>query len=124
MINLFKRLVVEEEGQGLVEYTLIVLLVALVFWVAVKATNIGNQLTGFVGRCFGLSRNSYSLRRFIISKPPFQCELGVESLFHPKLTFCEYNPANRITFVALFKDLHGFSSRFYIVCRHRWCSIF
>ena len=45
MINLFKRLVVEEEGQGLVEYTLIVLLVALVFWVAVRSTNIGTQLT-------------------------------------------------------------------------------
>jgi Flp pilus assembly pilin Flp len=45
MINLLKRLVVEEEGQGLVEYTLIVLLVALVFWVAVKGTNIGSQLT-------------------------------------------------------------------------------
>jgi Flp pilus assembly pilin Flp len=49
MINLFKRLVVEEEGQGLVEYTLIVLLVALVFWVAVKDTNIGNQLTASWG---------------------------------------------------------------------------
>jgi Flp pilus assembly pilin Flp len=45
MINLFKRLVVEEEGQGLVEYTLIVLLVALVFWVAVKGTNIGSTLS-------------------------------------------------------------------------------
>jgi pilus assembly protein Flp/PilA len=44
-MNLLKRLVVEEEGQGLVEYTLIVLLVALVFWVAVKGTNIGSQLT-------------------------------------------------------------------------------
>ena len=44
-MNLLKRLVVEEEGQGLVEYTLIVLLVALVFWVAVKSTNIGSQLT-------------------------------------------------------------------------------
>lgn len=39
-----KRLIVEEEGQGLVEYTLIVLLVALVFWVAIKSTNIGGQL--------------------------------------------------------------------------------
>ena len=37
-MELLKRLVVEEEGQGLVEYTLIVLLVALVFWVAVKGT--------------------------------------------------------------------------------------
>jgi Flp pilus assembly pilin Flp len=39
-----KRLIVEEEGQGLVEYTLIVLLVALVFWVAIKGTNIGSAL--------------------------------------------------------------------------------
>ena len=44
-MELFKRLIVEEDGQGLVEYTLIVLLVALVFWVAVKSTNIGNQLS-------------------------------------------------------------------------------
>ena len=36
-MELLKRLVVEEEGQGLVEYTLIVLLVALVFWVALGA---------------------------------------------------------------------------------------
>jgi Flp pilus assembly pilin Flp len=43
-MELLKRLVREEEGQGLVEYTLIVLLVALVFWVAIKDTNIGNQL--------------------------------------------------------------------------------
>jgi pilus assembly protein Flp/PilA len=56
MMNLLKRLVVEEEGQGLVEYTLIVLLVALVFWVAVKNTNIGNQLTASwndVSECLG-----------------------------------------------------------------------
>jgi Flp pilus assembly pilin Flp len=43
-MNLLKRLLVEEEGQGLVEYTLIVVLVALVFWVAIKNTNIGDQL--------------------------------------------------------------------------------
>ena len=43
-MELLKRLVKEEEGQGLVEYTLIVLLVALVFWVAVKDTNIGEAL--------------------------------------------------------------------------------
>lgn len=43
-MNLIKRLLVEEEGQGLVEYTLIVVLVALVFWVAVKNTNIGSGL--------------------------------------------------------------------------------
>ena len=44
-MNLLKRLVVEEEGQGLVEYTLIVLLVALVFWVGIRTTNIGAELT-------------------------------------------------------------------------------
>ena len=43
-MNLFKRLLIEEEGQGLVEYTLIVVLVALVFWVAIKSTDIGSQL--------------------------------------------------------------------------------
>ena len=43
-MELLKRLMIEEDGQGLVEYTLIVLLVALVFWVAIKSTNIGNQL--------------------------------------------------------------------------------
>ena len=43
-MELFKRLLVEEEGQGLVEYTLIVVLVALVFWVAIKNTNIASGL--------------------------------------------------------------------------------
>lgn len=43
-MELLKRLYAEEDGQGLVEYTLIVVLVALVFWVAVKNTNIGDQL--------------------------------------------------------------------------------
>ena len=43
-MELLKRLWVEEDGQGLVEYTLIVVLVALVFWVAIKNTNVGNQL--------------------------------------------------------------------------------
>ncbi len=43
-MELLKRLMFEEDGQGLVEYTLIVLLVALVFWVAIKQTNIGSQL--------------------------------------------------------------------------------
>jgi Flp pilus assembly pilin Flp len=53
-MELMKRLLVEEDGQGLVEYTLIVVLVALVFWVAIKSTNIGNQLaSGWskVGAC-------------------------------------------------------------------------
>jgi len=43
-IELLQHLWSEEDGQGLVEYTLIVVLVALVFWVAIKNTNVGNQL--------------------------------------------------------------------------------
>ena len=42
--RLLKRLLVDEDGQSLVEYTLIVALVALAFWVAIKNTDIGNQL--------------------------------------------------------------------------------
>jgi Flp pilus assembly pilin Flp len=45
-MELLKRLVVEEEGQGLVEYTLMVLLVVLVFWMAIRNTNIGGALSG------------------------------------------------------------------------------
>lgn len=45
IMELLKRLVVEEEGQGLVEYTLMVLLVVLVFWVAIRSTNIGGALS-------------------------------------------------------------------------------
>jgi Flp pilus assembly pilin Flp len=49
-MELLKRLVKEEEGQGLVEYTLIVLLVALVFWVAIRNTNIGDELANSWGK--------------------------------------------------------------------------
>ncbi len=59
-MELLKRLITEEEGQGLVEYTLIVLLVALVFWVAIKDTNIGNQLASGWSRvtaCVGSPTN-------------------------------------------------------------------
>ena len=44
-MEILKRLMVEEDGQGLVEYALIVLLVVFVFWIAIKSTNIGNQLS-------------------------------------------------------------------------------
>ena len=43
-MELLKRLMVEEDGQGLVEYALIVLLVVFVFWMAIKGTDIGDQL--------------------------------------------------------------------------------
>jgi len=35
-----------EQGQGLMEYTLIIFLVALVFWGGMKSTNIGDELAG------------------------------------------------------------------------------
>jgi Flp pilus assembly pilin Flp len=53
-MELLKRLFVEEDGQGLVEYALIVLLVVFVFWLAIKNTNIGNQLSASwsnIGSC-------------------------------------------------------------------------
>jgi Flp pilus assembly pilin Flp len=43
-MNVFRKLVAEEHGQGLVEYTLIVFLVAFVFWVAMKDTSVGTTL--------------------------------------------------------------------------------
>ena len=49
IMEFLKRLLVEEEGQGLVEYTLIVLLVALVFWVAVRTANVDTALTSSWG---------------------------------------------------------------------------
>ena len=52
-MELLKRLVVEEDGQGLVEYTLIVVLVALVFWVAIKSTNIGSQIGSGLEQDYG-----------------------------------------------------------------------
>jgi Flp pilus assembly pilin Flp len=44
MFMVLKHLLVDKDGQSLVEYTLIVALVALAFWVAIKNTNIGSQL--------------------------------------------------------------------------------
>ena len=43
-MNLAMRLWREEDGQGLIEYTLVVVLVALVFWMGVKNTNVGDTL--------------------------------------------------------------------------------
>lgn len=43
-MNLIKRLCHEENGQGLVEYTFVVMLVALVFWLGVKDTAVGDSL--------------------------------------------------------------------------------
>ena len=43
-MNLIKRLCREENGQGLVEYTFVVMLMALVFWLGVKDTAVGDSL--------------------------------------------------------------------------------
>lgn len=43
-MKFFTRLWREEDGQGLVEYTLVVVLVALVFWIGVRNTNVGSSL--------------------------------------------------------------------------------
>ena len=43
-MNLITRLIKEDDGQGMVEYTLVVLMVALVFWVGVKGINVGDHL--------------------------------------------------------------------------------
>jgi Flp pilus assembly pilin Flp len=45
MYLLLKRLAVEEDGQGLIEYTFVVLLAALVFWLGVRDTDVGTTLT-------------------------------------------------------------------------------
>jgi Flp pilus assembly pilin Flp len=39
-----KRLCLEEDGQGLMEYTLIMMLVTLAFWLGVKDTGVGDSL--------------------------------------------------------------------------------
>ena len=46
MSQLLKRLMVEENGQGLTEYALILGLVVLGIWVAVTQTNIGTSIAG------------------------------------------------------------------------------
>ena len=43
-MDLLKRLCREEAGQGLIEYTFVVLLVASVFWLGVRDTSIGSSL--------------------------------------------------------------------------------
>jgi Flp pilus assembly pilin Flp len=43
-MTLLTRLWLEEDGQGLVEYTLVVLLVAMVFWLGIRDTQVGSSL--------------------------------------------------------------------------------
>ena len=44
IMSLLKRLCREENGQGLTEYTLVIVLVALVFWIGVRDTQVGQSL--------------------------------------------------------------------------------
>ena len=43
-MNILKRFWREDDGQGLTEYTLAVFLVALVIWLGVKDTSVGDSL--------------------------------------------------------------------------------
>lgn len=55
-MNLLRRLLTEDHGQGLVEYTLIVFLVVLGFWLGVKNTDVGTILLntwGNIVACVG-----------------------------------------------------------------------
>ena len=39
-----QELLYNEDGQGLIEYTLVIFFVALVFWVEIKDTTVGTSL--------------------------------------------------------------------------------
>lgn len=59
-MDLLKRLCVEEDGQGLVEYTLVVVLVALVFWMGVRGTNVGTSLANGWSRVLNCVTSPFS----------------------------------------------------------------
>jgi Flp pilus assembly pilin Flp len=44
-MQLFKRLLTEEEGQDIVEYALMIGLVVVVIWVAVKASGVDSSIS-------------------------------------------------------------------------------
>jgi Flp pilus assembly pilin Flp len=44
-MNLLAKLVADQEGQGVVEYTLMIGLVVLIIWTAVNATGVGDFLS-------------------------------------------------------------------------------
>ena len=49
-MDLFKRLIVEEEGQGLVEYTLLVGVLVLALWAAVNYSGVKDQISTLWGK--------------------------------------------------------------------------
>jgi Flp pilus assembly pilin Flp len=44
-MNLLAGLIVDQKGQGIVEYTLMIGLVVLIIWTAVNATGVGDFLS-------------------------------------------------------------------------------
>jgi pilus assembly protein Flp/PilA len=50
MRSLFRRLVIEEEGQGITEYALILGLVVLGVWVAVNTSGLGAEINSLFTR--------------------------------------------------------------------------
>jgi Flp pilus assembly pilin Flp len=59
-MNLLKRLWQEENGQGMVEYTLVVVIVALVFWMGVRDTNVGDNLAKGWAKVLGCVTSPFS----------------------------------------------------------------
>jgi Flp pilus assembly pilin Flp len=51
-MNLLKRLWLQEDGQGLVEYTFVVVLAALVFWMGVRDTEVADSLARLWAKVF------------------------------------------------------------------------
>ena len=49
-MDLFKRLIVEEEGQGLVEYTLLIGVLVLALWAAVNYSGVSIQIGNLWGK--------------------------------------------------------------------------
>ena len=49
-MDLFKRLIVEEEGQGLVEYTLLIGVPVLALWAAVNYSGVKTQISNLWGK--------------------------------------------------------------------------
>jgi len=49
-MELFKRLIVAEEGQGLVEYTLLIGVLVLALWAAVNFSDVKTQISTLWGK--------------------------------------------------------------------------
>ena len=49
-MELLNRLIVEEDGQGLVEYTLAICVLVVAFWAAVNFSDVKNQISTLWGK--------------------------------------------------------------------------